>query len=204
MDFSIVIPTIGRSTLLGAVASVITEGVPCIVVNDGCPMPRLDPFASHPLLRVCDLGRNWGRMDGITWSGQIAFQVGAYLSGTSFTGLLGDDDQLRRGAAAEIAAVLRSAPAIDMWIPGLRYADGVTACLNVGVAECGNVSHVIYRTALLAYHPWYHRPDDDPTVCDWLHFERGLKLGWKPGWIGKICIDIRPQLPGHRGWGHDE
>lgn len=198
MTISVVIPTIGRATLDRAIESVLRAGFPCIVINDGIEMT---PPSEHPGLKYLKLGRNYGRLDGELWYGQIGFTTGTYLSETEFTMALGDDDEIIEGVSEAMVSKIASEPEIDMWIPGLRYNNGRIACVHVGGFYVGNISHTIYRTKILAYHPMYNRRNEYTPHQDWHHVERCVQEGWKINWLGFPCVAIRPSMHGDHGRG---
>lgn len=195
---TVVIPTIGRSTLNNAIESVLAEGLPCIVVNDGID---LTPPCPQPGLTYVKLGRNFGRLDGRIWYGQIAFTAGVFLSSTEFTMGLGDDDELTPGTGRAIAAAISEHPAVDIWVPGIEYNDGTIVCMDQGKLQCGNVSHLAYRSKIFAQHPMFHHPDDDQPVSDWHHCRRCVEAGATIQWLERICVRIRPHLPNWHGLG---
>lgn len=196
--FSVVIPTIGRSTLDNAILSVLKESATCIVVNDGIDMESPNP---HDDLKYIKLGRNFGRLDGLLWYGQIAFTAGVYISESEFTMAIGDDDELLPGSGEIIRAKINANPDIDMWIPGIAYNNGHVACMSRNHLACGNISHTIYRSKIFAFEPMYHHHYEDAAVQDWIHVQRCVKSGWKIDWIESPCVAIRPKLSGTNGRG---
>lgn len=196
--FSVVIPTIGRSTLNNAIDSVLREAQQCIVVNDGIDMPEPTP---RPNLKYIKLGRNFGRLDGVVWYGQVAFTVGTYLSQTEFTMAIGDDDELLHGAGELINRKIAERPEVDIWVPGIVFNNGNVLCTARNVLMCGNVSHTLYRSKILATEPMYHRKGENTSIHDWLHVERCVQNGWSIDWIEAMCVAIRPHLPGTNGRG---
>lgn len=195
---SVVIATIGRHTLEGSIESVVSQGINCVVVNDGVDMP---PPKERRGLTYVTLGRNFGRMDGRIWYGLVAFSTGCFLSKTEFTMTLGDDDELLPGIVPGMCERIRSNPDIDIWVPGLQFNSGHIACCTPGLLQCGNVSHSIYRTKIIGYEPMYNRKEENSNVSDWHHVERCVNNGWKIDWLGYPCVLVRPQVPGHNGGG---
>lgn len=198
---SVVIPTIGRSTLNNAIESVLSEGLLCIVINDGIEMR---PPCPQPGLTYLRLGRNYGRMDDRIWYGQIAFTVGVLISSTQFCMGIGDDDELTPGAGRLIESAITREPDVDIWVPAIEYAGGHTVCNEpeLGVV-CGNVSHMAYRSTLFSREPMIHRPDDNLPISDYLHAKRCEAAGYKFGWVGQTCVKIRPHLDAWHGRGQD-
>lgn len=193
---TMVIPTI-RPTVERAIESVLAEGLPCIAVLDG---PDVREPTPRPGLTVIRLGRNYGRMDGVLWYGQIAFDTGCRIAQTEFAGGLGDDDELLPSAGQLLREAIAARPKVDLWVPGLQYNDGRLACVTRGKMECGNVSHVIYRSKILAQYPMYHEEAATAHIHDWCH-AKDCESRYTIDWIGRPCIGIRPRLPGSNGFG---
>jgi len=195
---SVVIATIGRRTLEHAIESVLTQGLTCLVVNDGVEMSEPPP---RPGLKYLKLGQNFGRLDGKLWYGQVAFTAGVWLSETEFTMGIGDDDELLPDVVPRMCERMRSSPDIDIWIPGIQFNTGRVLCDKPGRLRCGNVSHTIYRSKILATDPMFNRRGDNTAVHDWLHVERCVREGWTIDWFGFPCVSIRSRLPGTNGRG---
>jgi hypothetical protein len=189
-----------------AVASSLREGFEVIVVKDGVSVPSAieKEFATSPV-RWIDLGRNFGKMNGVVYYGLIATTVGAYLARSDFVAILGDDDEFMEGAGDTYRQCLRDNPRVDIWIPGLRYSNGHEVCLRRGELAVGNVSHPLLRTTIFASCPMYHHPHWTPyNVADFHHIAECARRGFLVDWIGKVCVAIRPRLEGHFGNGRDE
>lgn len=195
---SAVIATIGRATLPAAVASCVREGVPVVVVSDGFDIDHSG--LSLPNVEVYQLGRNYGRLGGNMYYGNVAFNTGMLLAKTEFAIMLGDDDELMEGAGDCIRAKITEQPDVDFWIPGLRYNDGGELCIEP-VFQLGNVSHPIFRTTIPAYVPFHNVDNINQSISDYLHMEKCIAAGYRYGFIGRACISIRPQLPNRQGEG---
>lgn len=195
--FSVVIPTIGRSTLGKAIDSCLRERCDVVVVADGVDVVV---SKSHDV-QYLRLGMNYGRMGGEFHYGEIASTVGVFMSRTPFAMLMGDDDEMAPGAGAAINKKLLSEPDVDIWIPGIRYDSGKELCMNDGKLYMGNVSHPCFRTSVFAFEPHIHIRNENAGIGDYFHIKRCSEAGWKIRWVGEVCILIRPVLGGLRGNG---
>lgn len=204
---TVVTRTLCRPTLALAVASARREGFPVIVVTDGIPLrPRNGIPASRqraiaslfavPGVSVFATGRHFGDR------GTMAFTVGAMMATTEFVTMLDDDDEFVEGAGDIIRDRLARDPAVDIWIPGLRYKDGHTACLRPNALVEGNVSTPTLRTTVLAACPW-HGYAVRPDLSDLHHLRECARKGFTIRWIEEVCYSMRPGLPGDRGF-HNE
>lgn len=188
-----------RPTVANAVRSALREGFDeVVVVNDGV---NLETPWQDPRVKYAKLGRNFGRLGGKLFYGQIATGVGMALAESDFVAVLGDDDEYAPGACELIREAIAGNPTVDIWIPGLIYNDEHTACLTPELLEIGNVSHPIYRPEIFASVPMYHVANEDYGVHDYWHVKRCVEAGFRIGWIGKLCVKIRPSLPGRNGRG---
>lgn len=192
-DINIVISTIGRRTLTKSIESCIREGFKVIVVSDGIDIENMwFPILNHNMVTYVKLGHRYGLINDIKYYGQIATTTGYYLSNTEFTATIDDDDEFEIGAGDIYRSAITSQPDIDIWIPILKYEDGHTACHEIGNHRIGNISHPIYRTRIFSSAPRYHIKGEDYAIHDFHHVDRCVKFGYKIGWLGKICILIRP------------
>lgn len=202
MKLGTVIPTAGRSSMPDAVASALRAGFDeVIVVNDGCDLPGNLSWISWPQVKYCKLGRNYGRLNGITYYGQIALAVGMYMSESQFTASMGDDDEYTPDAAAVIKEKIAAQPEIDIWVPGLQYNTGLVQCMCVGDLRIGNVSHPVYRPEIFSFVPMYHIANSNFLIQDYTHIQQCVNMGYKVGWLDRVCVNIRPKLPGLNGRG---
>lgn len=191
---TVVIRTVGRPTLLHAAWSAHREGFPILIVSDGVEIQR----SLLPPHRYCQLGRSFG------YYGVVAQNVGAYLATTPFVTFLDDDDELVEGAGAFITRRLRERPRVDIWVPGIRYADGGEACLsgNAEDPQIGEVAVPTYRTEIFAHIPFTHSLNrDDPDTVDRSHVWQCVRAGYRVDWFGKVLYSIRPRLEGFYGRG---
>jgi hypothetical protein len=185
-EITVIITTIGRPTLLAAVDSCGSR--PVIVVGDGVPV-ELRP---HTHARAIALGRKHGKY------GSAAFNVGCGLAWTDYVTKLDDDDIFLPGALGFMEAAINTDDA-DLWIPGLRYNDGLEVCLKPGV-WAGNVCCPTIRTDLVCANPIIPnvaRPD----LTDFHHIESVVRGGASIRWYGRPLIAVRPALPGRLGGG---
>lgn len=201
---NIVIPTIGRKSIIHSVESILREGLKAIVVSDGIDM-NYDIF-NDPNVKYVKLGFNYGKTELCTYYGQIAITTGFYLSNSEFTGLLGDDDELVPGSGEIIRELLEERPEIDIWIPELIFNDGGRVCSGDRPFQPGNISHPIYRTKIFSEIPMHHIKNQEYRYHDFYHVERCKNAGYTVDWIwpGKPLILIRPRLQGRGGYGSED
>lgn len=201
-NLSVVIPAIGRKTLSAAVKSVLRENLKPIIVSDGYNLtPEDHPCLTWEGVRYIQLGRNFGKMDGIIYYGQVAITTGVYLADTEFCMAIGDDDELIEGAGKIMTKRICAKPDVDIWVPGLQYNNGRTACMSPDGLFLSNVSHTCYRTKIFAFEPMHHIIGQNHGWNDFFHAERCVKAGWKIDWFFAICVLIRPSLIGEFGHG---
>lgn len=199
--FSVVITTAGRKSTNAAVASALRENCPVVLVSDGADLPSDQfPCVKWKYVTYVRLGRNFGVIDGVCHYGQTAQNVGVWMAKTKFAMLLGDDDELIPNSASFMRSKMIERPEVDIWIPGIRYNDGVTLCNQPGLTM-GNVSHSVFRTTVVALEPMYDFLGDNPGTSDYHHLQRCSKRGFNIAWFEKPCVLIRPHLPGRRGYG---
>jgi glycosyltransferase involved in cell wall biosynthesis len=133
MFCSVIIPTIGRPTLVHAVNSVLeqdcgADGCEVIIVNDtGCPLPA---GAWQPAERVRVVTTNRRERS-------IARNTGAALAKGDYLCFLDDDDRLLPGALRAFQRLAASAPEAGWLYGGLRVVagdDGVLGEANSGLS----------------------------------------------------------------------
>ena len=201
MKLGAVIATAGRASVQHAVLSAVRSGFDeVVVVNDGSVMLGDLSWMSLPQVKYCKLGRNYGRLNGVLYYGQIPLTVGMYMSDADFTASMGDDDEYTEGAATAIRQKIQEQPGVDIWVPGLQFTNGMVLCVKPGL-YAGNVSHVIYRPEIFATVPMCHVRGEDYSLHDFFHAKRCVDMGFKIDWIGQVCVNARPALPGTNGRG---
>jgi len=203
MKLGVVIPTIYRSTLDSAVNSAVAAKFDeIIIIDDSGEEHEYEP--QSPQIRYFKLGRNFGRLHGKLYYGQIALSVGNYLSTSDFLGQLGDDDEYVPESRQILENAIKKQPNIDIWIPGLVYNNGHQRCLTPGLYH-GNVSHAIYKPEIFAFAPMFHNTDISSFIAahDYYHLLLCEEKGYRIGWLNEVCIKVRPNLPGSHGSGDD-
>ncbi|HUG43781.1 MAG TPA: glycosyltransferase, partial [Acidobacteriota bacterium] len=125
MFCSVIIPTIGRSTLTRAVESVLSQQLrsaefEVIVVNDsGQPLP-FEAWRESDRIRILDTNR---RERSFARNAGAAVAVGDYLY------FLDDDDWLLPGGLAAFQELARQAPEAAWLYGGVRIVDETGSCL---------------------------------------------------------------------------
>ena len=192
MSSTVIIPTIGRITLLKAVESVLRENLDLIVVVDGQhAIPKLPKDVN-----VVRLGRRFGNY------GSMCYNVGAYLTKTDFFISLADDDELGDDFGKNISKVIESNPRIDIWIPEIVFNDGGIAGTPELGFSIGNVCAPIYRTEILAEVPFSHdMSKDNINFTDFSHIIACVYKGYKVSWATTLKYLVRPNLLKRRGFG---
>ena len=192
-DITVVIKTLCRASLGCAITSALREQFFVVVVSDGCPFPEGITGLRHPAVKAYRLGRPYGQY------GAMAFNVGALMATTPFVAMLDDDDEFIPGAHTAIKRKMAAHPSVDVWIPGLQYSDGRTACCNKGL-QPGNVACPILRAEVMTKAPLVH-VNEDVNCQDFYHIKKCHAAGYKIDWIAEPCILVRPKLPGDSGRG---
>ena len=205
-DTTVIIKTIGRSTLKAAISSARREGFKVIVVSDGAKV------SAQGATRLVKLGRQWG------YYGGMAANVGAAMAETEFITFLDDDDQFIVGAGKIIRDKLKEDPSVDIWAAGVRFDrrievydqdsgdtihDSTDLCLNgdLGVVP-GNVAMPTYRTSIFSKVPFLDNiPEDQINLTDFLHIKICADLGYTIDWFGEVIYLVRPDIGGINGRG---
>ena len=123
-NISALIKTIGRPTLQYAIDSALREGIKPIVVSDGHPLydPETDEMIVGGAYSAIELKRNWGCY------GSVAANAGVALCDTDWLMILDEDDELAEGAGDFIRKQIDNNPDVSIWIPGLRFNNGMVLC----------------------------------------------------------------------------
>jgi len=202
---TVVIKTLGRSTLKAAMRSAKREGFKTIVVSDGA---RVSAQGAYKYIR---LGKQWG------YYGGMAANVGAALAETEFITFLDDDDEFAPGAGEIIRSKLEERPGVDIWIGGVRFcteinisdAEGETVLTsrdlslnsNLGVVP-GNVCMPTYRTSVFSKIPFSDTvPADEVNLADFYHIQACGLAGFQIDWFGSVIYLVRPIIGGVNGEG---
>ncbi len=196
MDITVLIRTINRPTLNRSVDSALKEFDNVVVISDA-----IDVDTSQLPKNVTYL-KTGQKFDSF---GSAAINMGAYASKTDYVCLLDDDDEFVVGAGNIMRKAINEKPEIDIWIPGLKYSNGRTACTsgNGGVAT-GNIAVPTYKTKLFFTFPFTSRTNvsNNPHWIDADHVKTLHSCGCKVDWYGAVLIVIRPHLSGDYGQGH--
>lgn len=196
-DTTVVIKTIGRSSLKAAIESSRREGFEPLVISDGFDVSLKD------LGRVefLKLGKKWGHYGG------MAANVGAAMVPTEFITFLDDDDVFVSGAGDIIRRKLKEKPEVDIWIGGVRFQNPVQLMSNGQVdfrgtelsltsergVTPGNVSMPTYRTSVFSKSPFVTNVDDNNLhLTDVAHVHQCKQLGCEVDWFGSVLYDVRP------------
>ena len=201
---TVMIKTIGRDTLQGAIDSALREGFTPMVISDGIPLPELG-------VETITLGKRWG------YYGGMVTNVAAALCPTEFMTLLDDDDEFREGAGEVVRAALDREPDIDVWIGGVHFKEPITlynregkevfqshdlACSPEAGVVVGNVAMPTYRTSIFSTLPFLdHVPEGMQNCTDYFHIKACDGMGHKIGWFGEVIYNVRPNVAGTNGEG---
>ena len=154
LDVSIIIPTIGRSSLGRALASV--RNMSSIVIADGCQLPNKIK-ADHVL------SGKWG-------NGMGPRNAGIFQAQTSWCGFLDDDDVLDPNYKNEFEKAVTENPSKDIHIFKMEFASNLTPGRKRGeilwkepIFRRGNVGiSFVIRTELAKANPFPRpRPAED-------------------------------------------
>jgi glycosyltransferase involved in cell wall biosynthesis len=186
-----VIRTIGRQTLKDSINSALREFDDVIVVADRVDLD-IDALPVGPTYlkneKVIDL------------YGGMCINLAADECVTEYLCLLDDDDEYIIGAGDYMRETIKSNPDIDVWIPGLKYNDGLYVCMEDGL-KGGNVAVPTYKTKVLRKYPFKNNMGNDPGLTDFYHVQRIYFGGHKIGWYKKHLYNVRPNLTGRLGRG---
>jgi hypothetical protein len=186
---TVVIPTIGRPTLLDAVNSALREGLSVIVVGDG-PVEKPDLPES---VYYIEMGKRFGVF------GSSSYNLGAYLAKTEFITSLADDDELGEGFGDLLIDKLNSDKDIDIWIPTLVYEEG--RCCDkpdLGI-RIGNVAAPTYRVDIFKDVPFSHDLSILKNEIDYHHIALCISKGYTLSWHTELEYLVRPKLFGSSG-----
>lgn len=188
-ETTVIIKTIGRTSLKAAIASARSEGFKPIVISDG--VNTAAPGAAHYM----KLGKKWGMYGG------MCANVAAAMASTPFITFLDDDDVFIPGAGKLIRAKLKEKPDVDIWIGGVRFnhpialynAEGQEVFRGNDLAmdprrglSLGNVAMPTYRTDVFGNVPFTTTiPDDLATMSDLYHIKACEGKGYKIDWFCK-------------------
>jgi len=205
-DTTVIIKTIGRSTLKAAIRSARTEGFKVIVVSDGAEVGVQEG------IQLVRLGKQWG------YYGGMAANVGAALADTEYITFLDDDDEFISGAGDIIRKNLKEDSSVDIWAAGVRFNSPITLygevpgqpiinstdlCLNgkLGVVP-GNVAMPTYRASIFSKIPFTDTvAPDQQNLTDFLHIRSCVSAGYKIDWFGSVIYLVRPEVGGINGAG---
>jgi glycosyltransferase involved in cell wall biosynthesis len=190
-DITALIRTIGRDTLINSINNAMKEFEHVIVVADNIDLN----FENLPN-QVLYL-KNTEVIDSY---GGAAINLGAQNCTTKYICLLDDDDEYVDGAGHYMNVIVNSEPSIDIWIPGLRYNDGLMVCMQSGL-YAGNVAVPTYKTEILKAYPFYKNMSPDPRYTDFYHVNNIAMNGYSVGWYNNHLYNVRPNLPGRNGAG---
>lgn len=228
-ETTVVIKTIGRKTLKGAMRSAKREGFKSIVVSDGV---RVSAQGAYKYIK---LGKQWG------YYGGMAANVGAALTETEFITFLDDDDEFAPGAGDIIRKKLKEEPSVDIWVGGIRmqgevdiYDTGqgweqqctddprvwapvrkvseatgkvIFSSTELGVRPelgpvAGNVCMPTYRTSIFAKEPFKDcLTEQHAAMADYWHVAHCLQHGYSIDWFGDVIYLVRPVAGGYNGEG---
>lgn len=187
-----VIRTIGRKTLKESILSALTQKIPVIVVFDGCDITK--PIHSGNITYI-KTGRKWGHY------GHMGVNLGAALATTEFITILDDDDTLGENYIKNLVSSVELNPSVDIWIPRLKYNNGLTLCFKeLGVVP-GNVAVPNYRTNIFYTIPFSLKLAKNNEYFDFFHVEECVNYGYKIDWNDKMEYLVRPRSNGLNGRG---
>ena len=197
---SALIKTIGRDTVQNSIDSAIREGIKPIVVSDGYPLfdPETDQIMVDGAYAAIELKKNWGCY------GAVAANAGVALSDTPWLMILDDDDELAEGAGDIIRSRIEQSPNIDIWIPGLKFNNGMVLCdgSNQKVVP-GNVAVPIAKVEAFTDAPFRSKIPDPrfKDYADFFQIVEATRMGHNVGWVGDNTYLVRPKLAGTNGRG---
>lgn len=195
---SALIKTIGRPTLQNAIDSANREGIKPIVVSDGYPLfdPEIGQIRLEGIYAALELKKNWGCY------GSVAANAGVALCTTPWLLILDDDDELAEGAGDIIRERIKESPNIDIWIPGLKFNNGMVLCDGSSrLCAPGNVAVPIAKVEVFTETPFRTKvPEAYKDYADFFQIEEANK-SHTMGWIGKPIYLVRPKLEGTNGRG---
>ena len=198
-NISALIKTIGRPTLQYAIDSALREGIKPIVVSDGYPLfdPETDEMIVSGAYAATELKRNWGCY------GAVAANAGVALCDTDWLMILDDDDELAEGAGDFIRTQIAKNPHVSIWIPGLRFNNGMVLCDGSDKqVRPGNVAVPIARVECFTEAPFKTKiPEKYKDYADFFQIQEMNTLGHKIGWLGKTTYLVRPNMNGTNGRG---
>lgn len=186
-----VIRTIGRPTLKNSIESALKEFDDVIVVAD-----RVDLNFDNLPIGPTYLKNN----TVIDLYGGMCINMAAEKCVTEYLCLLDDDDEYIDGAGNYMRDTINNNPDIDIWIPGLKYNDGLYVCMNDGL-KVGNVAVPTYKTKVLKDNPFKNNMGNDPGLTDFYHIQKIYFKGYKIDWYKKHLYNVRPRLSGRLGQG---
>lgn len=187
---TVIIPTIGRSTLKYAVDSALREGFDVIVVGDGpVDIPDLPKNVSF-----YQTGKRFGCY------GVSSYNLGAYLAKTEFITSLADDDELGKGFGQKLYERLNQEKCVDIWIPTLIFKDGRHICNQPdwGITM-GNVAAPTYRVDVFKHVPFAHDLAECEEIIDYQHILNSVLKGYELSWATELSYLVRPRSPGSKG-----
>jgi glycosyltransferase involved in cell wall biosynthesis len=186
-----VIRTIGRATLPNAINSALKEFDDVIVVAD-----RVDLD-----IDILPIGPTYLKNDEvIDLYGGMCINIAANECVTEYLCLLDDDDEYVDGAGDYMRDTIINNSDVDVWIPGLKYNDGLYVCMEDGL-KGGNVAVPTYKTKVLREYPFKNNNVNNPGLTDFYHVQKIFFAGHKVDWYKKHLYNVRPQLPGRLGQG---
>jgi glycosyltransferase involved in cell wall biosynthesis len=186
-----IIRTIGRSTLHDAIESAKKEFDSVIVVADNVELNL------NSLPTGVTYLKNTKTIDHY---GGACINLAAEHCKTEYICLLDDDDEYVNGAGEYMRNTITNNPNIDVWIPGLRYNDGLEVCMNHGLSE-GNVAVPTYKSQALRDNPFTENMGIINGLTDFYHVKGMSDKGYKVGWYEKHLYNVRPKLIGRLGRG---
>lgn len=196
-DTTVVIKTIGRSTLKAAISSAKREGFKTLVISDGVntSAPGANKFVK--------LGKKWG------YYGGMAANVGAALVETEYITFLDDDDEFVPGAGDIIRQKIKERPEVDVWVGGVRFVKPINLfnektketylqsrdlAMNstLGITV-GNVAMPTYKTYIFSRLPFTDTvKEEDKELTDFLHIQACSLAGCTIDWFGGPIYLVRP------------
>lgn len=193
---SVVIRTIGRSSLKDSIESALREFDEVIVVAD---CVNLQYKVKDDRVTYLRTGRKFDQY------GSVALNMGACAVSNEYFCLLDDDDEFVQGAGKFMREFIKSNPETDIAIPGLQFNNGMVLCVNPGL-KYGNVAVPTFRTE------WAHKVpitplslktyiNIPPDAIDLAHVTTCVDQGARINWYGKVLYLVRPKLEGTNGRG---
>jgi len=206
LETTVVVKTIGRSTLEAAIRSAKREGFKPLIVSDGIEIPKKRALGCKRIT----LGKRWG-----FYGGMVA-NVAAAMISTPYITFLDDDDEFVKGSGDIIRSKINERPEVDIWLAGLIYdyevvitrgpevlvqSNKMSIYPELGITT-GNAAMPTYKTDIFSKIPFTDTLQDNyKPLTDIFHVKKCADAGCNVDWFEEIIYHVRPSLHGANGRG---